>query len=77
MAHALSASDRISEALHEYETILKKNPSLADVHLGMAKALMKKEDLQEARKHLEEALKLNPTYEQALLEMEKIQEEAK
>ncbi len=54
-AHLLSATGRYPEAVREFKSLLKKNPTEIDYKLSLAWALSRMDDLDEARRWLDRA----------------------
>jgi len=54
-AHLLSATGRYPEAVREFKSLLKKNPTEIDYKLSVAWALSRMDDLDEARRWLDRA----------------------
>jgi tetratricopeptide (TPR) repeat protein len=54
-AHLLSATGRYPEAVREFKSLLKKNPTEIDFKLSLAWALSRIDDLEEARRWLDRA----------------------
>ncbi len=62
LAELYRRTDRVNEAVKEYEMALAKNPKLISAHMMLGMIAEKREDLSGAKQHYEASLKINKTF---------------
>jgi Tfp pilus assembly protein PilF len=65
LGHLLLRRQQFSEAADHYEQALTVKPSLAEAHVGLARALIALNQPQQAESELHEALRLKPNLKTA------------
>lgn len=59
----------LSEAIRQYQVVLKLTTNSAQAHCGLGEALAKQGDLENAAEHFDEALKTRPDFAPALIQL--------
>jgi len=62
LAELYRRTDRVDDAVKEYEMALAKNPKLISAHMMLGMIAEKREDLAEAKQHYQESLKINKSF---------------
>ncbi|MDA0738723.1 MAG: tetratricopeptide repeat protein [Nitrospirae bacterium] len=62
LAELYRRTDRVDEAVKEYEMALVKNPKLVSAHMMLGMIAEKRDDLSGAKQHYQESLKINESF---------------